>query len=277
MFSRNHRTVGLQYFFLALAAALLGTAMSLLMRFHMVNPTASVSWFERIWPVSAAGGVMATELYLSLLTMHGTLMVFFVLTTAPQAAFGNMMLPPPARREGNGVPVPEHAVLLAYRGFAMLHDVRLLRARGRALSGWTAYPPLSAVGAIAGPGQGAGQTLWLVSIGIFCAATLLTSVNFITTVIELRSPDIPLMKMPLTCWNWFVTAILSLLAFSVLLPSVVLLLCDRLAGTVSLFRAGLLVADQRLPNGGGSPLLWEHLFWFSDIRRFISQSFPAWA
>ncbi len=128
---------------------------------------------------------------------------------------------------------------------------------GGPISGWTAYPPLSAVGAVAGPGQGTGQTLWLVGIGIFAIASLIGSVNFITTTLEhLRHP------LPLTVWNWFVAAILSLLAFSVLIPAAGLLLMDRLAGTSFFVPSGLLIGDTLLAHGGGSPLLWQHLFWF---------------
>jgi cytochrome c oxidase subunit I len=133
---------------------------------------------------------------------------------------------------------------------------------GGPLSGWTAYPPLSALGAIAGPGEGLGQTLWFFSIGLFAVASLVTAINMIATVIDERMPGMALMQMPLTCWNWFVTAILSLLAFSVLFAALLLMLLDRLAGTSFFVPAGLLVADEAIQHSGGSPLLWQHLFWF---------------
>ena len=133
---------------------------------------------------------------------------------------------------------------------------------GAPISGWTAYPPLSGLGEITGPGEGLGQTLWIVSILIFCVASLLGSVNFIATIIDLRAPGMTLMRMPLTVWAWFVTAILSLLAFCVLLAGGILLLLDRSAGTSFFLPAGLVVNGQVQAHSGGSPLLWQHLFWF---------------
>ena len=262
LFSRNHRIIGLQYFFLALASVIVGIVLSLIMRFHLVNPTAPVSWMARIWPQSAQGGVMAPELYLSLLTMHGTVMIFFVLTAAPQGAFGNIFLPSQLGAKEMAFPLLNMLSFWLTALSLIVLVCAFFAEGGGPLSGWTAYPPLSAVGAAAGPGEGAGQTLWLISIALFCVAALLSALNFITTTIESRAPGLSLMQMPLTCWNWFVTAILSLLAFSVLLPSVVLLLFDRLAGTSFFIPAGLLFGDQVLPRQGGSPLLWEHLFWF---------------
>jgi cytochrome c oxidase subunit 1 len=252
VFSKSHRTIGLQYFFLALGSVLAAVALSLLMRFHTVHPD------REIYGI----GAVPPELYLSFLTMHGTLMVFFVLTTAPQAAFGNLFLPAQLGTKQMAFPVLN---MLSFWTTALSLAVMcaaFFAPGGGPLSGWTAYPPLSAAGAAAGPGQGAGQTLWLLSIAIFCLATLMSAINFIATTIELRAPGMSLMRMPLTCWNWFITAILSLLAFSVLLPSVFLLLADRLAGTSFFLPSGLLVGDRILPNQGGSPLLWEHLFWF---------------
>ena len=121
---------------------------------------------------------------------------------------------------------------------------------------------MSAVGAISGPGEGLGQTLWFFSISVFCLGSLMTAINFIATVIDMRAPGMTLMRMPLTCWNWFVTAILSLLAFAVLLPAAMLILLDRLAGTSFFIPGGLLVGDMPIQHDGGSPLLWQHLFWF---------------
>ncbi|MCU1257608.1 MAG: Cytochrome-c oxidase [Bryobacterales bacterium] len=252
LFARNHRTIGLQYFFLSLGSVVLGLVLSLLMRFHLVHPESTLPGVGDIPP----------ELYLAFLTMHGTLMVFFVLTLAPQAAFGNLFLTAQLGTEEMAFPILN---MLSFWTTALSLAIMVLAffaTGGGPLSGWTAYPPLSAAGGVAGPGQGAGQTLWLIAIAVFCLATLMSAINFITTTIELRAPGMSLMRMPLTCWNWFITAILSLLAFSVLLPSVLLLLADRLAGTSFFLPSGLLIADQALPNQGGSPLLWEHLFWF---------------
>ncbi|HCC57799.1 MAG TPA: cytochrome c oxidase subunit I, partial [Solibacterales bacterium] len=261
IFNRDHRVIARQYFFLSLLAVVAGTLLSLLMRFHLTQPGAQVSWFARLWPTGASGGVMTPELYLSLLTLHGTLMIFFVLTLAPQNAFGNLVL---AEQLGAGRMAFPFLNMLSFWTTAasfLLLIASFLAEGGGPLSGWTAYPPLSAVGAIAGPGQGAGQTLWFCSIAVFCLGSLMSAINFLATVIDLRAPGMTLFRMPLTCWSWFVTAMLALLAFSVLLPACGLILLDRLAGTSFFLPAGLLVGDQALAHSGGSPLLWQHLFW----------------
>ena len=262
IFSRDHRVIARQYFFLALLAVVAGTLLSLLMRFHLTQPGAQVGWFARLWPTGAAGGVMTPELYLSLLTLHGTLMIFFVLTLAPLNAFGNLVL---AEQLGASRMAFPRLNMLSFWTTAvsfLLLIASFLAQGGGPLSGWTAYPPLSAVGAIAGPGQGAGQTLGFLSIAVVCLGSLLSAINFLATVIDCRAPGMTLFRMPLTCWNGFVTAMLALLAFSVLLPACVLILLDRLAGTSFFLPAGLLVGDQALAYSGGSPLLWQHLFWF---------------
>ena len=133
---------------------------------------------------------------------------------------------------------------------------------GASISGWTSYAPLSAVGEVAGPGLGMGQTLWVVSIALFCGASLMSALNFLGTTIDLRAKGLSLMRMPLTVWGWFITACLALLAFGVLLAACVLLLLDRLAATSFFIPAGLDVSGVVLHHGGGSPLLWQHLFWF---------------
>jgi cytochrome c oxidase subunit 1 len=216
-----------------------------------------------IFPQAAMGGeVMAPEYYLSLLTLHGTIMVFFVLTLAPLNAFGNLVLAEQLGAAGMAFPRLNFASFwIAAASFAVLLG-SFLAIGGGPLSGWTAYTPLSAVGAISGPGEGLGQTLWFFSIGLFSISSLLTAINMIATVIDERGPGMTLMRMPLTCWNWFVSAILSLLSFSALVAALLLILCDRLGGTSFFVPAGLLVGDETIQHSGGSPLLWQHLFWF---------------
>jgi cytochrome c oxidase subunit I len=131
------------------------------------------------------------------------------------------------------------------------------------IGGWTGYAPLSALGKIAGPGQGAGVNLWIISIAIFCIGSLLGALNFITTLLNMRTKGMTLMRMPLTCWAWFTTAVLALLSFPVLLGGGILLLLDRVAGTSFFIPGGLYVSGALVPlHTGGSPLLWQHLFWF---------------
>jgi cytochrome c oxidase subunit I len=262
IFSTDHKVIGKQYVGLALLSALLGILMSIAMRFHLVHPDAKVRLFEFLWPGAAAGGVMTPELYLSLLTMHGTIMVFFVLTTAPQSGFGNYFLPLQIGAEDMAFPVLN---MLSFWITALALAVLLAAFAvegGAPISGWTAYPPLSGLGKITGPGQGLGQDLWILSIALFCAASLMGAINFITTILELRRPGLGLMQMPLTCWGWFVTALISLFAFAVLIAGALLLLMDRWAGTSFYIPGGLIVNDSIEPRSGGSPLLYQHLFWF---------------
>src|SRR6266513_5292211 len=218
IFSLDHKVIGIQYYFLALFSVFLGMGLSLLMRYHMVYPDAKVGWFETLWPTGAAGGIMTPELYLSLLTMHGTIMVFFVLTTAPQSGFGNYFLPIQIGAEDMAFPVLN--MLSFWTTFlALVVMVAAFFVPGGApLHGWTGYPPLSAVQS-AGPGEGLGADLWITSIAIFCAASLMGALNFITTTLDLRAKGMSMMRMPLTVWSWFITAILWLLAFGVLLSA----------------------------------------------------------
>src|SRR5437764_2927926 len=250
-FSTDHKVVGLQYFFLSLAAVLVGIVLSLLMRIHLVWPQAALPFFGQIKP----------ETYLAYLTMHGTLMVFFVLSTVPQRGFGNYFLPLQLgasemafpRLNGLGFCITLVSFLVLVAAFFV--------PGGASLAGCPQYPPLSAV-ASAGPGQGFGTDLWLTSIGLFCVASVLSAINFITTTVKLRTHGMTLMRMPLTCWTWFVAAILSLLAFTILLAAVILLLLDRNAGTSFFVPSDLLVSGKAVAHHGGSPLLWQHLFWF---------------
>jgi cytochrome c oxidase subunit 1 len=254
VFSLDHKVIGIQYFLLALVAVCVGIVLSVLMRFHLVWPSAHLPFIT--------GGQMTPEQYLALVTMHGTIMVFFVLTTAPQSGFGNYFLP--IQIGAADMAFPRLNMLSFWTTF--LAFVAIIAAffvpGGSPISGWTAYPPLSGLGQVTGPGEGWGQTMWIVSIALFCGASLMGALNFIATIIDLRAPGMTLMRMPLTCWGWFVTAILGLLAFGVLLAAGVLLLLDRSAGTSFFVPASEVVTDTLLNHKGGSPILWQHLFWF---------------
>ena len=184
-------------------------------------------------------------------------MVFFVLTTAPQNAFGNYFLPIQIGAPEMAFPrLNSISFWLTCIAFICLLAAFFVPA-GAPISGWTAYTPLSGLGDVTGSGEGAGQTIWIVSILIFCVASMLSAVNFISTTIDMRAPGMTLMRMPLTVWAWFVTAILSLLAFCVLFAAGILLLLDRNFGTSFFLPAGLVVNDQVQAHSGGSPLLWQ--------------------
>jgi cytochrome c oxidase subunit 1 len=262
IFSTDHKVIGIQYWLLALVAVVVGTAMSILMRWQLAFPAHEWSFLARVLPRAFAGGAMSPEFYLSLVTMHGTIMVFFVLTTAPMGGFGNYILPLQVGARDMAFPrLNMLSFWVTCSGFLVLVAAFFV-AGGAPLSGWTAYPPLSALGPSAGPGQGLGMDLWIASVALFCAGSLLGALNFLATTIGMRCRGMSLGRLPLTVWAWFTTAMLALLAFPVLLAAGVLLLLDRNAGTSFFVPSGLVVAGKPVDHHGGSPLLWQHLFWF---------------
>jgi len=262
VFSLDHKTVGIQYLFLSLFSVCIGMGLSWIMRIHVAWDSARIWGLGHFSSTGAPGGYMTPEYYLSFLTLHGTLMVFFVLTTAPQNAFGSYFLPLQIGAREMAFPVLN---LLSFWTTVVALGVLLATlfvGDGPPTSGWTAYPPLSALGGEAGPGLATGQTLWVVAIGIFCVGSMMSAVNFIATFIDSRCEGMSLLRLPLTCWAWFITAILILLSFAVLLAAVILLFLDRTAGTSFFVPGNLLVSGKLEAHGGGSPLLWQHLFWF---------------
>jgi cytochrome c oxidase subunit I len=262
IFSLDHKVIGEQYYGLALLAVLIGMVLSWIMRLHLAWPDIHIPGLQLLSKSGAPGGVLTPEYYLQLMTMHGTIMVFFVLTTAPFAAFGNYFLPIQVGAED--MPFPRFNMMSFWITFASfcVAVAAFFVPDGPPLSGWTAYAPLSALGAIAGPGQGAGQVLWAVSIAMFCVGQLLGALNFITTTLDMRCKGMSLMRLPLTAWAWFITSCMGLTAFAVLLPACILLLLDHVAGTSFFIPGNLVVSDTLQPHAGGSTLLWQHLFWF---------------
>jgi len=208
----------------------------------------------------APNGVMTNDIYLALVTIHGTIMVFFVLTAALSGTFSNLLIPLQigARDMASGV-----LNMISYWLFFLSSVVMiasLFVEAGPASAGWTIYPPLSALPQ-AIPGSGMGMTLWLVSMSIFIASSLLGSLNYVVTVINLRTKGMSMTRLPLTIWAFFVTAIIGIISFPVLLSAALLLIMDRSFGT-SFFLSDIYIAGEVLHNQGGSPVLFEHLFWF---------------
>jgi cytochrome c oxidase subunit I len=253
LFTTDHRELAKLWLWLALAAVIAGTLLSLAMRIH------------RVWPALAfpGYGVPTPEQYLALVTMHGTLMVFFVLTVAPQAAFPNLVLP--AQIGASRMALPRLNAAAFWIGLASF--LVLLAAffvpQGAPISGWTGYPPFSAIAA-AGPGQGLGMDLWLVSLLLFCVASLAASLNFLVTIVARRARGMTFARLPLTVWSWLVSSSLTVIAFSALLAAAAMLLADRHLGTSFFLPVGEVVNGirQRDPADPGSPMLWLHLFWF---------------
>jgi cytochrome c oxidase subunit I len=262
IFSLDHKVIGLQYYGLALAAVIVGMVLSWLMRLHLGWGDLAIPGLHLLSQNGAPGNVMTPDFYLQLMTMHGTIMVFFVLTTAPFAAFGNYFLPIQVGAED--MPFPHFNMMSFWVTFVAFCVAisSFFVADGPTLGGWTQYAPLNAVGAVSGPGQGTGVVLWMASIGIFCIGQLLGSLNFITTTLDMRTKGMSLWRMPLTTWAWFLTSIMGLAAFAVLMPATILCILDHVAGTSFFVPSNLVLNDQLQPHSGGSTLLWQHLFWF---------------
>ncbi len=262
IFSVDHKVIGKQYFGLGLAAVLAGMVLSWIMRLHLAWNTFAIPGLHLLSKNGAPGNIMTPEYYLQLMTMHATLMVFFVLTVVPFAAFGNFFLPIQVGAED--MPFPRINMMsfwVTFVAFCVLVSSFFV-GTGPALSGWTAYAPLSALGEVAGPGQGLGQLLWAISIAIFCVGQLLGSLNFIPTTLDMRTKGMSLSRLPLTAWAWFITSMMGLAAFAVLMPACILLILDHVAGTSFFIPGNLVLNDQIQPHSGGSTLLWQHLFWF---------------
>jgi cytochrome c oxidase subunit 1 len=262
IFSLDHKVIGKQYYGLALVAVFVGMFLSWLMRLHLGWTNLAIPGLHWLSSNGAPGDVMTPEYYLQLMTMHGTIMVFFVLTTAPFAAFGNFFLPIQVGAED--MPFPRFNMMsfwVTFVGFVVL-IASFFVSDGPTLGGWTQYAPLSAVGAVSGPGQGTGVVLWAASIAIFCVGQLLGSLNFITTTLDMRTKGLSLWRLPLSTWGWFITSCMGLTAFAVLMPACILLILDHVAGTSFFVASNLVLNDQLQPHSGGSTLLWQHLFWF---------------
>src|SRR5258708_2724353 len=261
VFSIDHKVIGKQYYGLALLAALVGMGLSWLMRLHLGWTNLAIPGLHLLTKNGAPGDVMTPEFYLQLMTMHATIMVFFVLTTAPFAAFGNYFLPIQVGAED--MPFPHFNMMsfwVTFVAFLVLVSSFFV-GDGPTLGGWTQYAPLSAVGAVAGPGQGLGVVLWATSIGIFCIGQLLGSLNFITTTLDMRTNGMSLMRLPLSAWGCFITSIMGLTAFAVLIPACSLLILHHVART-SFFVPSNLVINYQLhpPTLGFTPPLQHQIY-----------------
>lgn len=261
IFSQDHKMIGKQFLMTAVFMGLVAMMLSILFRIQLAWPGESSDFLSFFlgekW---APGGVLKEDMYLGLVTIHGTIMVFFLLTGGLSGTFSNLLIPLQigARDMASGF-----MNMLSYWFFllsSLIMIVSLFVESGPAMAGWTIYPPLSALPQ-AVSGSGMGMTLWLFSMTIFIASSLIGSLNYIVTVINLRTKGMSMTRMPLTIWAFFVTAILGVLSFPVLLSAALLLMMDRLAGT-SFYLSDIIVGGEMLANHGGSPILYQHLFWF---------------
>ncbi|HYH56858.1 MAG TPA: cbb3-type cytochrome c oxidase subunit I, partial [Anseongella sp.] len=259
VFSQDHKMIAKQFLITGIIMGVIGMGLSLLFRIQLAYPERSFAFLELLLGRFAEGGRISPSFYLSLVTIHGTIMVFFVLTAGLSGTFANLLIPLQVGARDMASPFMN---MLSYWFFLAASVVMLssfFTEAGPASSGWTVYPPLSALPQ-AIPGSGLGMTLWLISIFLFIISSLLGGINYISTVLNMRTQGMTMTKMPLTIWALFLTAVLGLLSFPVLVAAVVLLIFDRSFGT-SFYLTDIFIGGQALPNTGGSPILYQHLFW----------------
>ena len=261
IFSQDHKMISKQFLLTAVFMGIVAVLLSVFFRLQLGWPGESFQILETFlgqkW---APGGVLDKNAYLALVTIHGTIMVFFVLTGGLSGTFSNLLIPLQigARDMASGF-----LNMLSYWFFALssiLMIFSLYVEGGAASGGWTVYPPLSALPQ-AMPGSGTGMTLWLISMTLFVVSSLLGGLNYIVTVINLRTKGMSMTRLPLTIWAFLITAVLGVLSFPVLVSAVVLLLMDRSMGT-AFYLSDIFIAGEALDVTGGSPILFQHLFWF---------------
>jgi len=261
IFTTDHKMIAKQFLITGMFWAIIGGFLSTLFRLQLGFPDMNLEFLRPLlggW-IDEAGKLDPT-FYLALVTMHGTIMVFFVLTAGLSGTFSNFLIPLQigARDMASGF-----MNLLSYWFFflsGVIMFISLFLKTGPAGGGWVVYPPLSALEQ-AIPGSGMGMTLWLISMTLFIASSLLGGINYVTTVINLRTKGMSFSRLPLTIWAFFLTAVIGILSFPVLFAAALLLVFDRSFGT-SFYLSDIYVAGEALPNTGGSPVLYQHLFWF---------------
>jgi len=261
IFSQDHKMISKQFLVTAVVMAVVAMMMSVMFRLQLGFPGEKFAILNMFlgdkW---APDGILNPNMYLGLVTIHGTIMIFMVLTGGLSGTFSNLLIPLQcgARDMASGF-----LNMLSYWAFfisSALMITSLFVEGGPASSGWTVYPPLSALPQ-AIPGSGTGMTLWLASMSVFIASVLLGGLNYIVTILNLRTKGMKMTRLPLTIWAFLVTAVLGVLSFPVLLSCALLLLFDRGMGT-SFYLSDIHIGGEALDVSGGSPILFQHLFWF---------------
>ena len=261
IFSLDHKMIAKQFLITGMFMGVVGMLMSILFRLQLSNPGESFAVLEFFlgekW---APGGVLDPNIYLALVTMHGTILIFWVLTAGLTGTFANFLIP---LQIGARDMASAFMNMLSYWFFFAATIVLLCSLfveSGPAAAGWTIYPPLSALPP-AIPGSGLGQDLWLIAITLFVVSSLLGGLNYIVTILNMRTKGMTMSRLPLTIWALLIVAILGVLSFPVLLSCALLLIFDRSFGT-SFYLSDIIINGEALHNTGGYPILFEHLFWF---------------
>jgi cytochrome c oxidase subunit I len=260
VFSQDHKMIAKQFLITGMIWAIIGGLFSVLFRLQLGYPEMTFPFLEDMFGKWAAGGRISNEFYYALVTMHGTILVFFVLTAGLSGTFANLLIPLQVGARDMASPFLN---MLSYWFFflaSVIMFASLFIQTGPAAGGWTIYPPLSALGQ-ASEGSKLGMDFWLVSMAMFIVSSLLGGLNYISTILNMRTKGMAMTRMPLTIWAIFFTAVLGVLSFPVLLSGAILLLFDRNLGT-SFYLSDIVVKGEILPNEGGSAILFQHLFWF---------------
>ncbi|GGA85354.1 cytochrome c oxidase subunit I [Puia dinghuensis] len=262
IFSQDHKMISKQFLITGMIWALLGGAMSVIFRLQLGYPDSTFPWLQDILGKWAPNGRLIPETYYALVTIHGTVLIFFVLTAGLSGTFANLLIPLQVGARDMASPLLN---MLSYWFFFTASIVMLsslFSDTGPAAGGWTSYPPLSAL-RDADIGSQSGMDFWLTSMALFVVSSLLGNLNYISTILNLRTKGMSMSRLPLTIWALLFTAILGTLSFPVLLSSFILLLLDRHAGT-SFYLSDIFIANTQkaLPEEGGSAILYQHLFWF---------------
>src|ERR1700744_1421698 len=260
VFSQDHKMIGKQFLMTRMFWAVVGGLFSVIFRLQLGYPDQSFPFLETLLGHWAKGGHLQHEFYYALVTMHGTVLVFFVLTAGLSGTFANFLIPLQVGARDMASPFMN---MLSYWFFFMasiLMFTSLFVETGPASGGWTTYPPLSALKE-ASLGSGVGMDLWLISMAISVVSSLLGGLNYISTILNMRTKGMTMTRMPLTVWALFFTAVLGVLSFPVLFSGFVLLIFDRNFGT-SFYLSEIFIGGKALPHIGGSAILYQHLFWF---------------
>jgi cytochrome c oxidase subunit 1 len=263
VFSQDHKMISKQFLITGMIWAIIGGLMSVLFRLQLGYPEAHFQFLEDIlgskW---AKGGQIQPEFYYALVTMHGTILVFFVLTGGLSGTFANFLIPLQVGARDMASPMLNMLSYWFFLGASVVMFTSLFLETGPASGGWTSYAPLSALGD-ANEGSKAGMDYWLISMALFVVSSLLGGLNYITTILNMRTKGMSMTRLPLTIWAILFTAILGVLSFPVLLSGFILLLFDRHGGT-SFYLSDIFLTEtgKALPNEGGSAILYQHLFWF---------------
>ena len=260
IFSMDHKIISRQFLITGIFWAIVGGLMSVFFRLQLGFPEQTFKVLSAFLGDWAKNGKMDPEMYYGLTTIHGTVLVFFVLTGGLSGTFSNFLIPLQIGARDMASPFLN---MLSFWFFAVAGVVMfgsLFITTGPASGGWTTYPPLSALKE-ASMGSGLGMDLWLISMALFVVSSLLGGINYIVTILNMRTKGMTMTRLPLTIWAFLFTAVLGVLSFPVLLSAAVLLLFDRHAGT-SFYLSEIFMAGKALPNVGGSPILYQHLFWF---------------